>query len=112
MHLRSNFRLLTLTGLVLLALSACQTINVKSNLGVPVSLTHENDVAFDIVGHFRTEVMVSFTIGGAVTLADVEIDKHLQREIERYRGDGVINLKLVNQVAAGDFLMGVDRFYG
>jgi hypothetical protein len=85
---------------------SCTTVEIESALpNASVSLTPIPEADYEIVGRFDEDVKVFFTINGLITLSEVDVDAILSREINRYDGDGVVNLKITDEFSGTDILL-------
>ena len=97
---------LCIAVLLILSLSSCYTVSLQSNAAAPVDLTSLNIVDdYRIVGHFEETARVSFSIGGLVKLQDVDIDSIVEKNLRKYNGDAVINVKLKTELGVTDQLI-------
>jgi len=92
--------------------TGCSTISLNSDLNYPISMTNEISNQYNIITHFEVEQKAFFTIGGLITFKDVEFDKLVNAEVQRYHGDGAINVKIVDQQNATDILINVGLSLG
>ncbi|MCK5817452.1 MAG: hypothetical protein KAH15_05560 [Candidatus Marinimicrobia bacterium] len=95
-----------LFSLVLL-FTGCSTVSLNSNLAYPISMTREISEEYNIVSHFEVNQKAFFTLGGLITLKEIEFDQLVNAEIIRYNGDGAVNVKIVDQYNATDRLINV-----
>ncbi len=97
---------LCIAVLLILSLSSCYTVSLQSNTAAPVDLTSLNIVDdYRIVGHFEETTRVSFSIGGLVKLQEVDIDSIIEKNLRKYNGDAVINVRLKTEMGVTDQLI-------
>ena len=60
---------------------------------------------YEIVGRFEKEVRVWFTLYSLITINPPDIDKLIEDELRRAKGDAVVNLRIRGQQAVFDYLI-------
>lgn len=105
--MKNRFKILFLLSALVLAVSACSTVDIESQLTdkvvamspIPSSVEHR------IVGNFSEELRVFYTINGLVPLSQVEVDKAITTAVNKYGGDGASNVRIVDQLSGIDILI-------
>ena len=98
-------KLLASALVTVLLLSSCTSMNFESSSREPITLSSVDKTQYQVVGHFRDEVRVFFTLGGLLTLNQPEVDKITQRYVNQYGGDGVSNLTIRTEAGVWDYLV-------
>ena len=92
---------------VILTVSSCTSIDIESKIADKVvAITPiPEEIEHDIVGSFSEEIRVFFTINGLVSVSQLEIDEAIRSAVEKYRGDGVVNFRVNDQLSGIDILI-------
>lgn len=102
------FKKVLLIALILVSFlfTACETVTVELR---NKQLITTNPVQGNnrIIGHFKEDVRYWFTIGGLVNLNHPDLDNIVASQLLKYDGDGVCNLKIVDQYSGTDILISI-----
>ena len=90
--------------LLLVALTGCQTVDLKANLEKQADFTGNAQKDYKVIRHFENEIKGYFTLFDLVTIQNPDIEHIIRSELKRSDGDAVINLKIQGQTT---FLDGV-----
>jgi hypothetical protein len=86
-------------------LTSCASMNFESSSRDLITLSSVDKSSFEVVGHFREEVRVFYTLAGLIAFQLVDIDKILRRYVVQYGGDGVANLTIRTETGVVDYLV-------
>ena len=87
-------------------LTGCMTVDLKSDSVLqPVAMSADINREYEIVGRFEKEVRVWFTLYSLITINPPDIDKLIEDELRRAKGDAVVNLRIRGQQAVFDYLI-------
>jgi len=86
-------------------LTSCASMNFESSSRDLITLSSVDKSNYEVVGHFREEVRVFFTLAGLITLQQPEVDKIVRRYVIQYGGDGVANLTIRTETGVWDYLV-------
>ena len=87
--------LLSSIALIGLSITSCTAINLETNLDKPLSFTSKLDNEHYVVkSHFSKKLTANWILYGLVPLTRPDLDKSLSEMLNRYRGDGIVNLKI------------------
>ena len=87
-----------IVSLVSLTLSCESVIYETHSSDTFVSLTTPNNIDdYEVVGELKYNTKAIFLIAQLITIKDSEIDKAINKQVNKFDGDGVINLKIHEQ---------------
>jgi hypothetical protein len=94
--------------LALLFNTSCTTIQIDTSIhDKVVALSPLPGSNYDILGSFSEEVRIFFTINGLLRLNEVETNYIVNNAVNRYKGDGVVNLRVKDQYNGIDILLNI-----
>lgn len=71
-----------------------------------VSMTTPKDIGeYEVVGKLKYDTKAVFLVLQLITIRDAEIDNAIQKQVGKYEGDGVINLKIHEQYKIVDIII-------
>jgi hypothetical protein len=97
---------------LILILSSCSTVGYNANYDKPIDFTNTIGKDYTIVTHFSKEVRVGFSLGGLVPLEKVDLGRLVSEEVVRYKGDGVVNLRVQDELGTIDWLISIGLWTG
>ena len=105
--MKNKFKIMLLIAAIALLLGSCTSIDIESQVtDHVVAITPiPDEIDHKIVGSFREELRVYFTVNGLIPVSRLEIDKTVRQAIQRYKGDGVANLHVNDQYGGIDILI-------
>ena len=87
-----------IVSLVSLTLSCESVIYETHSSDTFVSLTTPNNIDdYEVVGELKYNTKAIFLIAQLITIKDSEIDKAINKQVNKFDGDGVINLNIHEQ---------------
>lgn len=101
-----TFGLTAVAGFALLS-GACATINYDAaTVQNVVSMNRPAPVAaYERVGEFSTKQRPVFVISQLITVVDMNMERDIQRELQRTGGDAIINLRIHEEYDVVDVLI-------
>ena len=97
-----------IVSLVSLTLSCESVIYETHSSDTFVSLTTPNNIDdYEVVGELEYNTKAIFLIVQLITIKDSEIDKAINKQVNKFDGDGVINLKIHEQYDIVDVVISI-----
>ncbi len=88
--------------------SSCASFNIDlQGLGPPVCLNDPVPLEVLEIKHFNYSVRAHYGLFGLVTWKEPDIRGYLEDELEKYQGEGIINLKIKARFSPFDMLLGL-----
>ncbi len=105
--MKNKLKIVILIIVVVFFLSSCLSIDIESKINDKiVSMTPlSEEIEHTIVGSFYKELRAYFTLNGLIKMSQLEIDSVIKSEIDRYNGDGVVNLRINDKFGGIDILI-------
>ncbi len=87
-----------------LVLAGCMSVNIEASGGdAPVSLSAEVNRDYRVVEHFREQTSAWF-VSQMITISHPKVERIVEQQLRRHRGDAVVNLRITGRNTFGDSL--------
>ncbi len=84
-------------------LCGCASVNIKLvDVGPPMCLNDPTPIKLLIIKHFKEKVSAQFGLFGLVTWRQPPLKKTLKEELQRYHGNGIINISIKSSFSPTD----------
>jgi hypothetical protein len=93
--------------LAVAVVSGCATINYDAGTAASSVTMNRPAGTYERLASFETNQRAVFVIASLITVIDADLEEALRREITRAGGDGVVNLRIMEQYDIIDFAIGV-----
>ena len=73
-----------------------------------VSMTTPKDISdYEVIGELNYETKAVFLVLQLITITDAEIEQAIEKQVRKFEGDGIINLRIHEQYVFVDFIISV-----